>query len=138
MTGLNGQPQRIALPNHTLQYPSLAFENGVFHLVYADATADKVLYRQGTLTGNSTIEEIRDGIISVFPNPVTDGAVRVSSTLETLKRIQVFDVFGHQVMDERTNGFSARVNTGALATGIFFLKIETEKGVAFRKVLIKS
>lgn len=137
MTGLNAQPQRIALPNHTLQYPSLAFKNGVFHLVYADATADKVLYRQGALTGNSGMEEPGDEAISVFPNPVTEGSLWVSSTREALRRIQVFDVLGHPVLEERASGFSVQVHTRGLSQGIFFLRIETEKGVSIQKIMVK-
>jgi hypothetical protein len=72
--GLANQAIRFAVPNHTLQYPSLAYRDGVFHLIYADAAADKVLYRQGTLTQSSlTQEPVSLSGISVFPNPVALG-----------------------------------------------------------------
>ncbi len=71
---LVSQGTRFALPNHTLQYPSIAFRDGVFHLIYADATADKVLYRQGKLTQNSATNEPESkSEVSVFPNPLNLG-----------------------------------------------------------------
>ncbi len=133
-TDLNAQPQRFALPDHSLQFPSLAYRDGVFHLIYTDATADKVLYRRGILTQSSRTLEPSTLGISVFPNPTNDGAFWVKSELAELETVGLFDVFGKKYLTQKASGYEAKVEMTGLPKGIYFLKIKTKKGEVVRKL----
>ncbi|MFN0035589.1 MAG: T9SS type A sorting domain-containing protein [Saprospiraceae bacterium] len=136
---LTNQSTRFALPNHTLQYPSLAFRDGVFHLVYADATADKVLYRQGRLAESSPTSEPTEAYwgVSVFPNPVTAGGFWVKSEADELQEVSLFDVFGKKIFGQKPAGRDALVPTGNLPKGIYFLKIKTPQGEMLREIVLR-
>ena len=126
---LNNQCTRFALPNHTLQYPSIDFRNGVFHLVYYDPTADQVLYRQGILTQDiPTKEPAYDSApnVSVFPNPAAASeGFRVKSTSEDIQMIVLFDVFGKKLLEQKCSGQETIVSTSNLSKGIYLLKVKT-------------
>lgn len=137
---LGAQYQRFALPNHTLQYPSLAFRNGVFHLVYADATADQVLYRQGRLTESSPTgepTEAADWGVSVFPNPASQGGFWVKSEAHEMQEVSLLDVFGKKIWGQKTAGREAAVPTEGLPKGAYFLKIKTARGEVARAVTVR-
>lgn len=136
VSGLNAQPQRFAIPNHTLQYPTIAFQNGIFHLVYADATADKVLYRQGILTQSSGTTTPSNDKVEVFPNPMLGHTLWVRSEASALEHLAVLDVLGKMVWEEKATGNEQRIETGAWKPGIYFLKITTRNGESMRKIII--
>lgn len=133
---LNAHYQRFAIPNHTLQYPSLAFRDGVFHLVYADATTDKVLYRQGRLTQSSQTEEPTGRGLFVFPNPASGGVFWVKSETAELLEVVVWDVLGKKILREKAGGREVRVAMSGLQAGVYFLKISTSKGESLQKVIL--
>jgi hypothetical protein len=138
-TGLNNQSIRFAEPDHTLQLPSVAFRNGVFHLVYVDATSHQVLYRQGILTGNSpTYEPTEDAAlgISIFPNPVESGGFWIKSEIDELQEISLFDVFGKKIFGQKSGKFEVAVPTDHLPKGVYFLKIKTSKDEVSRKIIV--
>ncbi len=132
--------QRFALPNHTLQYPSLAFRNGVFHLVYADATADNVLYRQGRLTQSSPTGEppaAADWGFSVFPNPASRDGFWVKSETHEMQEVALLDVFGKKIWGQKNCGREAAVPTEGFPKGVYFLKIKTARGEVSRAVVVR-
>ena len=132
--------QRFALANHTLQYPSLAFRDGVFHLVYADATADKVLYRRGTLTQSSPTEEpseAADWGVSVFPNPASRDGFWLKSETHEMQELSLLDVFGKKIWGQKNCGREAAVPTEGFPKGVYFLKIKTARGEVSRAVVVQ-
>lgn len=72
---------------------------------------------------------------SIYPNPVSDGVLRIN-TLENLeKTIQIFDILGKKVLSRTTK--SEHISIATLNSGIYILKV-TEKGkTATRKLVIK-
>lgn len=139
-TGLSNESYRFAEPDHTLQLPSLAFRNGVFHLVYVDATSRRVLYRQGILTGNSPAYESSEGgglDISVFPNPVDCSGFWVKSESDVLQEISLFDVFGNKIFGQKPGNYEAAVPTDKLPKGVYFLKVKTLQGEVLRKIVVR-
>lgn len=139
-TGLNNQSTRFAMTGHTLQLPSLAFRNGVFHLVYTDATSKQVLYRQGILTGSSpTYEPIEDAAldISVFPNPVEGGGFWVKSETAELQEISLFDVFGKKIFGQEPCKYEVAVPTDHLPKGVYFVRINASKNGLSRKIIVR-
>lgn len=61
-------------------------------------------------------------LVTVFPNPFTD---EITITSDAMQSFKMFDVTGkHIAMTSNAN----RINTAALAAGIYFLRIETTSG----------
>lgn len=128
MFALNASAQRLAVAGHTLQFPSLAYKNGIFHLVYADATSDQVLYRRGVLSVNTRLETAPGGGLSVFPNPATDGTFSIRSTAEEITGFVLYDGWGNVVFEQEIQGLEVSCRLSFHPVGVYFLKITTEKG----------
>ena len=68
---------------------------------------------------------ILDPGISIFPVPVTNGILNVSSTSKALERIEIFNVTGQQVLMTNGNGnLSKQINVADLKAGIYFIRFE--------------
>lgn len=128
--GLASQSTRFAIPNHTLQYPSLAYRNGVFHLIYADPNIDQLLYRRGILTQGSLVKEpVPFSDISLVPNPVAKGGtLLVNLKLKHRGEINfiVTDAVGKKVKNlkfsrETPENRPFELDIADLPPGIYFL-----------------
>ncbi|MDB4292101.1 T9SS type A sorting domain-containing protein [Maribacter sp.] len=71
----------------------------------------------------------------LYPNPVTEGKVYISTTANAPKNILIFDVMGTQVL--QTTILGAELNLSDLDTGIYVLRVFEKDKVATRKLIIK-
>lgn len=133
---LPAQVSRLAISNHALQYPSLAFRNGVVHLVYVDVSGDKVFYRTGTFDQSSGAVEAQNAADWLYPNP--------SSGLFTLKRmdhpmleIRIQDAHGSiiQVLNPSLTGEDINLNLSQQPAGVYFVQLRTVQGWQFAKLI---
>lgn len=139
ITGLGQfqQPaQRIAVPNHTLQWPGIAYQNGIFHLVYADATADQVVYRRGTLLTTNKTREPNLQQPKLFPNPVLHGSFRVEITSGLIEEVTLWNLTGQQMY--HWNGLENHVTVHLTAPkpGFYTVQIKHSGGIFFEKIQI--
>ena len=78
--------------------------------------------------------------IDIFPNPAAgQTTVSVSGATGDAVRIEVFDVRGRQVPVPASRislPGSAVLDTGALATGLYFVRIASSRGTAHRAVMV--
>ncbi|MCQ2284641.1 MAG: T9SS type A sorting domain-containing protein, partial [Bacteroidales bacterium] len=74
--------------------------------------------------------------ISISPNP-TYGKLRIKNGELKLQNIRILDVFGKQVTTIPIDERQAEIDFSSCAAGVYLLKIETENGVAVRKVVKK-
>jgi hypothetical protein len=88
------------------------------------------------------ISENLTGIsISVFPNP-NEGSFTLELTSQAAQHtnIRINNAFGHKVWEKLnvdvTKDFSININLAGNAEGVYFLNVETEKGVVSRKIMI--
>lgn len=145
-------------PNTTLTFPATA-ANGdsimLSYLILDDAvyepTAETIIstFTAGTNCaisgGNVQTIKITDNdpnginskynanLISVFPNP-SNGSITVKSA-ETLVRITVYDIVGNEIIQLTPNNNS--VNMENLAKGLYIIMVETNRGIATERVVIK-
>jgi len=70
----------------------------------------------------------------IFPNP-TSGTFVISSD-ETLKKVQLIDLFGRHVMDKPISGNNAVINASGLPSGLFLVKVHTVAGVSTGRIQI--
>ncbi|MDR2971064.1 MAG: T9SS type A sorting domain-containing protein [Bacteroidales bacterium] len=89
-----------------------------------------------TITGVGIEElQVTSDELQVYPNPTT-GELRVTSDELQVTSIEVFDIYGRTVSTHYsllTTHYSMDISH--LANGIYFLKIQTEKGMVMKKIV---
>jgi hypothetical protein len=73
--------------------------------------------------------------LKVYPNPVTNGVVNVSTDLDGEKTIAIYDILGKQVVKTTTSNNS--LNVANLNAGVYIIKITEEGKTATRKLVIR-
>jgi len=106
-------------------------------------------------TGNIEIDEVRIGStwayvtaatllkldqnaiagLNVYPNPVTNGNLFITSNSSDAKTVAIYDVLGKQVIKATTS--NNVVNVSQLNGGVYILKITENEKTATRKLIIK-
>ncbi|TFG74603.1 MAG: T9SS type A sorting domain-containing protein [Flavobacteriales bacterium] len=71
----------------------------------------------------------------LYPNPVTQGKVYISSTANAPKKILIFDVLGTQVL--QTTILGSELNLSSLDAGVYVLRVFEKDKVATRKLIVK-
>ena len=72
---------------------------------------------------------------SIYPNPVTQGKVYISTERNAPKKILIFDVFGTRVME--TTILGKELNLTNLDAGVYVLRVIEANKVATRKLIVK-
>lgn len=73
--------------------------------------------------------------LSMYPNPVTNGKVYVTSKNDLKKEIVIFDLLGKKVL--QTHLISKELNVSDLPHGVYIIKINEENNSATRKLIIR-
>lgn len=77
------------------------------------------------LTTNVSNTQLLDQGVTLFPVPVTEGILNISSASEPLNSIKVYNVAGQQVLTTNGHGaLSKEVDLSKLTTGTYFIRIE--------------
>ena len=87
------------------------------------------------LGGAATLGLVNNSIskLSIYPNPVTNGELFISSTSNLEKEVIIYTTLGQKVLQDKT--VSEAVNVSTLTPGTYFVKI-TEAGLTTTKKLI--
>jgi hypothetical protein len=80
--------------------------------------------KQGTIDG-----------LTLFPNPVSNGKVYISSKSGENKDITIFDVLGKLVL--QTTLTSKELNISNLSSGVYIIKIRENETTAARKLIVR-
>ncbi|MAU25830.1 MAG: hypothetical protein CMH48_04185 [Muricauda sp.] len=75
-----------------------------------------------------------DGL-KLYPNPVTNGKIFISTTLNAPKKILIFDVLGTQVL--QTTILGKELNLSDLDKGVYIIRVFEKDKVATRKLIIR-
>jgi hypothetical protein len=73
--------------------------------------------------------------VKVFPNP-SSGSIAISSN-QLIREVSVFDLSGKLIMTEKSDSYRISISTGALASGMYFLKIITDKRQIAKKIVVE-
>jgi len=71
----------------------------------------------------------------LYPNPVTNGKIFISTTKNAPKKIHVFDVLGTKVLE--TTIIGKELNLSDLNKGVYILRVAEKDKMATRKLVIK-
>ena len=109
-----GGNEAFAAPNNTCAFISNAIALGGYTLGV----------KQNSISG-----------LRVYPNPVTNGNLFISSDSNETKSVAVYDVLGKQVL--RTVVTNQPINVSSLNSGVYIVKITEEGKTATRKLVIR-
>jgi len=73
--------------------------------------------------------------LSLYPNPVTNGKVFISTKNDLEKEIIVFDILGKKVLQAHIA--SRELNVSELPPGVYIIKINEQNASATRKLIIR-
>lgn len=73
--------------------------------------------------------------LSLYPNPVLNGKVYITSKNDLEKEIIIFDILGKKVL--QTHLSSKELNVSDLVPGVYIIKISEENASATRKLIIR-
>lgn len=71
----------------------------------------------------------------LYPNPVTNGKIFISTNLNAPKKIHVFDVLGTKVLE--TTIIGRELNLSNLGKGVYILRVFEKDKTATRKLVIR-
>ena len=74
-------------------------------------------------------------VLSLYPNPVSNGKVYISTKNDLDKEIIIFDVLGKKVL--QTTISSRELNVSNLSSGVYIIKINEKEASATRKLIIR-
>lgn len=76
--------------------------------------------------------------ITLYPNPSTQYVdVRVNNTNILVKEIRVYDVYGKLLQTISVNENPTRIDVSALANGMYFVRVVSDKGIANKSFIKK-
>ncbi|HEX9151091.1 MAG TPA: T9SS type A sorting domain-containing protein [Flavobacterium sp.] len=73
--------------------------------------------------------------LSLYPNPVSNGKVYISSKNDSDKEIIIFDVLGKKVLQTMIS--SRELNVSNLTSGVYIIKINENDASATRKLIVR-
>lgn len=73
--------------------------------------------------------------LSLYPNPVSNGKVYISTKNDLEKEIIIFDVLGKKVLQTMLS--SKELNVSNLSPGVYIIKINENEASATRKLIIR-
>ena len=81
--------------------------------------------------------ELRDNL-SVYPNPATDRVfIGVRNGDVAIEKVELYNAYGQLLRSVDVSAANAEISVGTLATGTYFAKVFTDKGVATLPVIRK-
>ena len=73
--------------------------------------------------------------LSLYPNPISNGKVYITTKNDLDKEIIIFDVLGKKVMQTMIS--SRELNVSNLSYGVYIIKINEKEASATRKLIIR-
>ncbi len=80
--------------------------------------------------GTATIEGL-----NLYPNPVSNGKIYISTKNDSNKEIIIFDVLGKKVLQTTLN--TKELNISNLSPGVYIIKINEDDASATRKLIVR-
>jgi hypothetical protein len=90
--------------------------------------------------GNTIQENTSDRTLDVYPNPARSFVIVYNYKAGTNRVIQIVDMNGRVLRKQLSSIMATRIETGALANGIYLLKVTDESGKVIRteKLLVQK
>lgn len=73
--------------------------------------------------------------LSMYPNPVSNGRVYISTKNDSDKEVIIFDLLGKKVLQTMLS--SKELNVSSLMPGVYIIKINEDNATATRKLIVR-
>ena len=101
-------------------------QNGVVHVI------DKVILPDQNAT---SIDEIRNADLSVYPNPADD-ILNIESSVQ-FSDIRIMNITGKTVLHRNAISNNEKIDVSSFTSGIYFVMVESDGSVNTRKIIIR-
>jgi hypothetical protein len=91
---------------------------------WADVTSPLLSVKQNSISG-----------LNMYPNPVSNGTLYISSDSNSAKSVEIYDILGKQVLNAKVSNNA--VNVSNLQSGAYIVKINEEGNTDTRKLIIE-
>lgn len=91
--------------------------NGFYEFIEAEPTA---------------VSKVENVVLAVYPNP-TCGIVKIEA--KDIRNISIFNMLGEKVFETPASGDAYEYDFSNQETGVYFIKVETEKGVETKRII---
>ena len=122
----------VDLPSHN-DFPSLTFQLVIE--VRCNASTEAFFFDNIKFDGSLGLENNSQKTFSIYPNPVSNGYVNVTSTANGAKTVSVYDVLGKQIFNTAIS--SDTLNVSELTSGVYIIKISQNGILSTKKLVIK-
>lgn len=95
------------------------------------STGDKTFWAKWELATN--VNDVQNGALKLYPNPVTDGLLSIDNIPSTGKKIEVFSVIGTLAGVYDINGSKTEIDLSALPTGTYIVKVDGKTARILKK-----
>lgn len=73
--------------------------------------------------------------LNLYPNPVSNGKISISTKNDSNKEIIIFDLLGKKIFQTQLSG--RELNVSNLSPGVYIIKITEDNASATRKLIIR-
>ncbi|MFV9549854.1 T9SS type A sorting domain-containing protein [Algibacter sp. PT7-4] len=109
-----------------------------FNLRQSNSSSDETIAIDNlviTFTNTLSLKENKIAGFAIYPNPVSQEFVTISSKSNSSLNIQVFDVVGKQVLNQTVT--NNKLNVSSLKSGIYIIKAIQNNAISTKKLVVK-
>jgi hypothetical protein len=134
-TGYNGQQEYGTFDSLVFNYPNagtfeICIDIKTTNLECFSVFCETITFLTAALLEEPNVE------FTVFPNPVSD-ILKVQMTEATNGNLRLYDSFGKLLLNTALNGdFEKNISVNTNPNGIYWLSLETDKGIGRKKIII--
>ncbi|MEY5048715.1 MAG: hypothetical protein RLZZ175_2074 [Bacteroidota bacterium] len=130
-TKIDGETNRSYLPTKTGTYAVVITQSFGKGGLCSDTSGYRYVEVVATGLENSIVSNF-----SIYPNPATDN-VTVSLTESVSGTVSIVDLHGNVVATKSISGNTSNISTAELASGVYVVKINSDKGIAVKQLVIQ-
>ena len=111
-----------------------AYDNGTSGYV-VDPALEGVYFITADCIPRLGVEDNFADQVQLYPNPVTDGTLNITTPIAGELQVVVFDVLGKTVIDTQLEG--NQLNVSSLQAGVYMLQLRQEDATAVKKIVVE-
>jgi Secretion system C-terminal sorting domain len=127
--------------NHNFTVPTsgeyrIAFRNALQRSSTSSTTATAWLMLDNMVVSTAlSVDEFNKSGMSLFPNPVLDFITINNPDNIQINTISVVDMNGRELLNNKYTTTSNTINLSNLSKGIYFIQLNTDKGILSKKII---
>ena len=90
------------------------------------------------IESNLSTNTVEASLFSITPNPTNNGIIQVTTDSLNDVSIEIYDLLGHKVLNEKTFAKNTTLNLSSLNSGLYMVKYQDQNNrIASKKLIIK-